>query len=58
MFTFTITHQDCKSAARAGIISTPHGTLKTPAFTPVATQATVKALTPAQLEEIGFEWLL
>ncbi len=58
MFKFTITHQDPQSAARTGIISTPHGTLKTPAFTPVATQATVKALTPAQMKEIGFESLL
>ncbi|MEJ2012493.1 MAG: tRNA guanosine(34) transglycosylase Tgt [Anaerolineales bacterium] len=39
--------------ARAGRFSTPHGELKTPVFAPVGTQATVKALTPAQLEGAG-----
>ena len=39
--------------ARAGILHTPHGDLLTPVFAPVGTQATVKALTPAQLEEVG-----
>jgi queuine tRNA-ribosyltransferase len=39
--------------ARAGILHTPHGDVLTPVFAPVGTQATVKALTPAQLEELG-----
>lgn len=39
--------------ARAGLFSTPHGDLPTPIFAPVGTQATVKAVTPAQLEEVG-----
>jgi queuine tRNA-ribosyltransferase len=39
--------------ARAGSFSTPHGILETPVFAPVGTQATVKALTPLQLEETG-----
>jgi queuine tRNA-ribosyltransferase len=39
--------------ARAGTFSTPHGVLETPVFAPVGTQATVKAITPAQLEEMG-----
>jgi queuine tRNA-ribosyltransferase len=39
--------------ARAGSFSTPHGVLETPVFAPVGTQATVKAITPAQLEEMG-----
>jgi len=39
--------------ARAGILHTPHGDLLTPVFAPVGTQATVKALTPAQLEDVG-----
>ncbi len=38
--------------ARAGIFHTPHGDLLTPVFAPVGTQATVKAVTPAQLQEI------
>ncbi|MEK6845384.1 MAG: tRNA guanosine(34) transglycosylase Tgt [Nanoarchaeota archaeon] len=55
MFNFQIKHRDKKSQARTGIISTPHGKINTPAFVPVATKATVKALTPIQLEELGFE---
>jgi queuine tRNA-ribosyltransferase len=39
--------------ARAGNFSTPHGVLETPVFAPVGTQATVKAITPAQLDEMG-----
>jgi queuine tRNA-ribosyltransferase len=39
--------------ARAGIFHTAHGPLPTPIYAPVGTQATVKALTPAQLEEVG-----
>lgn len=58
MFSFTIQHKDKKSLARTGIISTPHGKIHTPAFVPVATQATVKSLTTQQIEEIGFDSLL
>jgi len=39
--------------ARAGVFHTPHGDIHTPVFAPVGTQATVKAITPAQLEEMG-----
>ncbi len=39
--------------ARAGILRTPHGDLPTPLFAPVGTQAAVKAITPAQLNELG-----
>jgi queuine tRNA-ribosyltransferase len=39
--------------ARAGLFHTPHGDLETPVFAPVGTQASVKTLTPAQLEELG-----
>jgi len=39
--------------ARAGVFSTPHGDLLTPVFAPVGTQAVVKTLTPAQLDELG-----
>ena len=51
MFTFDIQARD--GAARAGLFHTPHGDLETPAFAPVGTQATVKAVTPAQLQELG-----
>lgn len=44
--------------ARAGVFHTPHGDLLTPVFAPVGTQATVKAVTPAQLEEIGASLVL
>ncbi|MFA6462058.1 MAG: tRNA guanosine(34) transglycosylase Tgt [Candidatus Woesearchaeota archaeon] len=58
MFNFKITHREKNCAARTGVISTPHGKIHTPAFIPVATQATVKALTPQQINEIGFEAVL
>jgi queuine tRNA-ribosyltransferase len=51
MFAFDLIAQD--SAARAGIFHTPHGDLLTPVFAPVGTAATVKALTPAQLKDLG-----
>src|SRR3990172_964262 len=44
--------------ARAGRFSTPHGDLETPVFAPVGTQATVKAITPAQLDEMGASLVL
>lgn len=44
--------------ARAGSFHTPHGVVETPIFMPVGTQATVKAVTPAQLDEIGVKILL
>ena len=44
--------------ARAGIFHTPHGDLLTPVFAPVGTQATVKAITPAQLDELGASLVL
>jgi queuine tRNA-ribosyltransferase len=55
-FTFTI--QAGQGRARAGIFSTPHGDLLTPVFAPVGTQATVKTITPAQLEELGASLVL
>jgi queuine tRNA-ribosyltransferase len=44
--------------ARAGRFMTPHGELQTPIFAPVGTQATVKALTPAQVDSTGASLLL
>ncbi len=41
------------TAARAGIVRTPHGALHTPVFMPVGTHATVKAVGPDDLEAIG-----
>jgi queuine tRNA-ribosyltransferase len=50
-FTFTLDAKDGR--ARAGRFTTPHGELLTPVFAPVGTAATVKAITPAQLHELG-----
>ncbi len=47
-----------QGSARAGTFHTPHGDLLTPVFAPVGTQATVKAVTPRQLEEIGASLVL
>ncbi len=54
--TYDLLGEDGK--ARAGIITTPHGTIETPVFMPVGTQATVKTMTPEELEEIGAEIIL
>ncbi len=43
---------------RAGVITTPHGEIKTPAFVVVGTKATVKALTPEQVKELGAQVVL
>lgn len=43
---------------RAGIISTPHGDIHTPAFIPVGTKATVKTLTPEQVRSTGAQAVL
>jgi len=55
---FKIRHKDLNSAARTGLMELPHGTVSTPAFMPVGTNATVKAMTKDWLEEIGFEIIL
>jgi queuine tRNA-ribosyltransferase len=44
--------------ARLGRLNTPHGEIKTPQFIPVGTQASVKAISPADLEEIGVQIIL
>ena len=56
MPTFTIDARD--GSARAGVIHTAHGTVATPAFVPLATQATVKALDGAEVEALGYEMVL
>jgi queuine tRNA-ribosyltransferase len=56
MFSFDILAHT--GGARAGVFQTPHGNLETPIFAPVGTQATVKTLTPAQLDELGATLIL
>jgi queuine tRNA-ribosyltransferase len=48
---FTLTHRD--GMARRGVLTTAHGVVETPVFMPVGTQATVKAMTPRDLEDVG-----
>jgi queuine tRNA-ribosyltransferase len=55
-FQFTLENQD--GQARAGRFSTPHGDIQTPVFAPVGTAATVKSITPVQLEEMGASLVL
>jgi len=55
---FTVDALCPRTRARAGTLRTPHGNVPTPAFMPVATQATVKALDPADLTAIGARILL
>ncbi|MCL5432719.1 MAG: tRNA guanosine(34) transglycosylase Tgt [Patescibacteria group bacterium] len=52
-FGFKVSFKDKSSKARIGKITTPHGVIQTPAFTPVGTQASVKSLTPRDLKETG-----
>ena len=52
-FVFEVTASDPHSAARGGRFHTPHGVIRTPVFAPVGTQATVKTLTPQELETLG-----
>jgi len=54
--TYTLEKKDGK--ARAGKIQTPHGEIETPVFMPVGTQATVKAMTKEELDEIGTQIIL
>lgn len=58
MFKFEILKESKKSKARRGRIHTPHGTIETPVFMPVGTQATVKAMTPEELEDLGASIIL
>jgi len=54
--TYVSVEPGCK--ARAGTLTLPHAVVETPVFMPVGTQATVKAMTPGELREIGFGLIL
>lgn len=56
-FSFEVAKTD-PTGARRGRLTTPHGTVETPFFLPVGTQASVKALTQEALEELGAEIIL
>ncbi len=55
---FTLIHQEKHTKARLGKISTGHGEFQTPCFMPVGTHATVKGVSPRELEECGAKIIL
>ena len=57
-FSFEISKSDSGSDARAGVLTTPHGTVNTPAFIPVGTKATVKSVLPESMRELGAQAIL
>jgi queuine tRNA-ribosyltransferase len=54
----TITSRDSSSRARAGLLHTAHGDVRTPAFVPLATKATVKGLQPSEVAALGYDMVL
>ncbi len=57
-FGFDVLAHDPDTAARRGRLTTPHGLIETPAFMPVGTAATVKAMTSEELVSLGFGMIL
>ena len=55
---YTLHNQSSECAARRGEVRTKHGTIQTPVFMPVGTQATVKSVTPENLLEMGAQIIL
>lgn len=58
MFEYILCKQDAHSRARAGVFTTPHGEIQMPVFAPVGTQATVKTVSPDELEALGASLIL
>lgn len=56
-YSFEIT-TSAQGLARAGTITTPHGPIQTPCFTPVGTKATVKSVLPESMKDLGAQILL
>ena len=55
---YELKKKDKNIGARRGVLHTPHGDIQTPVFMPVGTQATVKAMTPEQVEATGAKLIL
>lgn len=55
---FNVIKRTKDGRARLGLLETPHGTIETPVFMPVGTQATVKTMTPEELKDIGARIIL
>ena len=58
MGAFSTTAQDPASRARAGLLATAHGTVRTPAFVPLASTASVRGLLAAEVAALGYEMVL
>jgi queuine tRNA-ribosyltransferase len=58
MSALEILQRDPGSQARAGVLRTAHGEVRTPAFVPLATKATVKGLEPRDVVELGYDMVL
>lgn len=57
-FSYELLHVDKHCGARLGVVHLPHGDVPTPIYMPVGTAATVKAMTPREMEEIGAKIIL
>ncbi len=57
-FSFDVTDRLGDAPGRAGVIHTPHGTIQTPAFIVVGTKASVKAVLPEAIREVGAQAVL
>jgi queuine tRNA-ribosyltransferase len=57
-FSFELIQKSTETNARLGRIHTSHGSIETPVFMPVGTLATVKSLTPEELDELGVQIIL
>ena len=57
-FSFEVKRTIPQALGRSGVITTPHGEIKTPAFIPVGTKATVKAALPDSIEDLGAQAVL
>ncbi len=55
---FTVLARDGRSLARAGELELAHGRVRTPAFVPLGTKATVKGLEPREVAALGYELIL
>ncbi|MTD15413.1 tRNA guanosine(34) transglycosylase Tgt [Nakamurella sp. YIM 132087] len=58
MSSFRVTHRLPGRLGRAGVLSTPHGDIRTPAFIAVGTKATVKAVLPESMADLGAQAVL
>jgi queuine tRNA-ribosyltransferase len=58
MSALRIDHRDSATRARAGVLRTAHGDVRTPGFVPLATKATVRGLEPHEVSALGYDIVL